>query len=73
MKTPRILMAVAGLSLVLGACSAEPAPADTNGTGEATTEIPTQEAADEAAAKEITEENADEALSDLEKEILGDS
>ncbi|MDF1801015.1 MAG: hypothetical protein P1V81_17735 [Planctomycetota bacterium] len=73
MKTPLILMAAASLSLALGACSAEPAPTTTGGSGEATVEIPTQEAADEAAAKEITEENADAALDDLEKEILGDS
>lgn len=73
MKTPSFLLSLAGLGLVLGACSAEkPAELSTTGDGDPV-EIPTQEDLDAQAAEDITEENADQALSDLEAEINGDA
>jgi len=76
MKTPSFLLTIASLGLVLGACSAaeEPAPTGGGDTVEIPdADIPSQEDADAKAADEINEENADEAFSDLEAEILGDS
>jgi len=73
MKTPSFLLPIAGLGLVLGACSAavEPAPADDPPAEEV--EVPSEADAEAKAAEEITEENADQELADLENEILGDA
>ena len=73
MKTPSFLLALAGLGLVLGACSGSEEPADTTIVEIPEADIPSQADADAKAAEEITEENADQALEDLEAEILGDS
>ncbi|MBC8451447.1 MAG: hypothetical protein H8D72_01930 [Planctomycetes bacterium] len=71
MKFPISLLTIGALALALGACSTESTPAE-NGGAAADVEIPTQADADSAAAKAITEANAEESLADLEKEISGD-
>lgn len=69
------LLSLAGCNNNAGNTTPAPAPNATSQSGSLTDElgvqVPTQEEADAAAAKQITAENADEALKQLEAEVDG--
>ena len=73
-RVATIVTALAVVSIVAG-CSEEPPPAaikparQTPAAASPTSGIPTQDQADNAAAARIGQENADEALRDLERDV----